>query len=362
MNRVLIVDDEHLIRSSLSKKASEVDPTIVVSGTAANGQMALDWLESYYTDICITDVRMPKISGLELIEAINRQYPWMHCIVVSSYDDFNFVRQSLRQGAVDYILKPIEQSTLAAALLKASWKIQREREDRAVALMVQYLPHHRGLVDRWIELMKLGELSMLPLLVVETLETLEMWTGNRLDLLKSLSFAWLNVIKEELSKDEIDIRLEEGQDIGIGDKTIANEKLRFYFRLCAVRRLEEGAAAIYEACKASQDRPTRRTIQEAKQYIGENFAAKISLQQIADRVQMSKSYFANLFKQETGMTIWEYVTALRMYEARKLLLETPLKMYEIAQKVGFDNSVYFAHLFKEFYSLTPSEYKKRMES
>ena len=362
MNRVLIVDDEHLIRSSLSKKTSEISPSIVVSGTAANGQQALDWLEQYYADTCITDVSMPIVNGLQLIEQIKRLYPWMHCIVVSSYDDFSFVQQSLQQGAIDYILKPIEQETLAAALLKASGKLQQERESQAAALMVQQLPHYRKLMEQWIERMKLGDLSTLPLLVVDTLETLEQWVGNRLDLLMSLSFSWLKVVGEELSKDHIAIRLEEGADVGLGEAAMAWEKTRFYFRLCAVRRLEEGALAIYAACMASKDHPTRKAIEDAKQYIRDHYATKLSLQQIAVQALMSKSYFANLFKQETGMTVWEYVAALRMDEARRLLLNTSMKIYEIAQGVGYENSVYFTQLFKEFYGLTPTEYKRRMES
>lgn len=362
MNRVLIVDDEHLIRSSLSKKIGEIGPAFAVSGTAGNGETALEWLEEHYADICVTDVSMPILNGLELIDAIKKRYPWMHCIVVSSYDDFAFVRQSLQQGAIDYILKPIEQETLTAALLKASAKLQQEREDRAASLMVQQLPHHRELMAQWTEKMKLGELSTLPLLVVDTLETLERWARPRLDLLMSLSFSWIKTVGEELSKDKIEIRLEEGVDIGLGEATITKEKLRSYFRLCAVRRLEEGAAAIFEACKSSMDHPTRKALEDAKQYIRDNYNRKLSLQEIAECALMSKSYFANLFKQETGMTVWNYVITLRMDAARKLLLETPKKMYEIAQEVGYDNAVYFTQIFKEYFGLTPAEYKKRMES
>lgn len=362
MNRLLIVDDEHWIRSSLSKKSSEVSAAFVVSGMAENGRHALEWLGANYADICITDVRMPIMNGLDLIKEIKIRYPWMHSIVVSSYDDFEFVKQSMQQGAIDYILKPVEQDVLAAALTKASRKLRQEREHEAVSLMMRRLPHYRRLLEQWVERMKLGEPSRLPLLVVDTLEVLEQWAGKRLDLLLSLSFNWLKVVAGELSNGGIVSRLDEGVDIGLGEVTITRNRTRFYFRLCAVRRLEEGAAAICEACSASQDRPTRRMIAEAKRYIRENYAAKIDLQQIADHVQMSKSYFANLFKQETGMTIWEYVTVLRMDAARKLLLDTPLKVYEIARQVGFDNSVYFTHLFREHYGHTPSEYKKRMES
>lgn len=362
MQRVLVVDDEHLIRSSLHKKISELGPEFIVSGTAENGKEAMDWLTAYYADICVTDVSMPLMNGLDLIEHIKRQYVWMHCVIVSSYDDFNYVRQALQHGAIDYILKPIEQETLAEAMHKAVDRLRHERDDRARKLLLQHLPHHRKLLEQWVTRMRLGELSNMPLLVVETLETLEAWTGERLDLLMSLSFGWLEIVAEELSRERIDVQLEEGADIGIGDALIAKEKLRFYFRLCAVRRLEEGAAAVYRACKATQDQPTRKALEDAKRYIRANYAKKLSLQEIAEQATMSRSYFANVFKQETGMTVWRYITSVRMDEARRLLMESPMRMYEIGIEVGYDNSVYFTQTFKEYYGSTPAEYKKRMES
>jgi two-component system response regulator YesN len=360
MNRVLIVDDEHLIRSSLSKKVSEISPIVAVSGNAENGHKALEWLELYHADICITDVSMPIVNGLQLLEAIRDRYPWMHGIVVSSYDDFEYVRESLKQGAIDYILKPVEQDSLVAALNKAVAAIQKDREDRARKLLLNHLSHHRVLMEEWVNKLKLGELNTLPLLVVHTLEVLESWTTDRLDLLFSLSFAWLQMVGEELSKDQIHIELEEGLDIGLGEELLPREKVRFYFRLGAVRRLEEGAAALHSACQALLSHPKNKAIEHAKAFIEENYAAKLTLQEIAEQATMSRSYFANIFKQETGITVWNFIANVRMSQARKLLLDTSMKVYEIAMAVGYDNAVYFTQLFKEHYGVTPAEYKKRM--
>ncbi len=360
MNRVLIVDDEHLIRSSLSKKVSQISPAIAVAAAAEDGQQALAWLEQYYADICITDVSMPIVNGLELIEAIRRCYPWMHCIVVSSYDDFNYVRESLQQGAIDYILKPIEQDVLAHALEKAVAAIRKERDDRASVLLLHRLAHHRGLLEQWVNKLRLGDLSGVPLLVVDTLELLESWADNRLELLHRLAFAWLQMVGEELSKDKVEIELEPDEDIGLGEALLPRDKIRFYFRLGAVRCLEDGAAVLYRACQAALGSPKNKAIEDAKAYIDRHYAAKLTLQEIAEQATMSRSYFANTFKQETGMTVWHYIANVRMNEARKLLLGTPMKVYEIAMEVGYDNAVYFTQLFRSHYGVTPAEYKKRM--
>ncbi len=360
MHRILIVDDEHLIRSSLSKKVSQIRPSIAVAAAVENGQDALTWLEHYYADICITDVSMPIVNGLELIEAIRRQYPWMHCIVVSSYDDFNYVRESLKQGAIDYILKPIEQDTLVLALNKAVAAIQRDRDDQASLLLLHRLAHHRELMEEWVNKLRLGDMGTIPLLVVDTLDVLERWTDHRLELLQRLACAWLQMVGEELSKEKVDVELADDADIGMGEPLLPTDKTRFYFRLGAVRCLEEGAAALYRACQAVFSNPKNKAIECAKAYIDQHYAAKLSLQEIAEQATMSRSYFANTFKQETGITVWTYIANVRMSEARKLLLGTSKKVYEIAMEVGYDNAVYFTQLFRSYYGTTPAEYKKRM--
>lgn len=360
--RVVVVDDEHLIRSSLSNKISLYSDTTIVSGTAGNGVKALEWLETHYADWCITDVRMPVMDGLELIKQINERYPWMHCMVVSSYDDFSYAKESIQLGAHDYILKPIDQSMLNQALERMSRETHQARHNEAVDLLLRKLPHYRKVMDQWVEHLQTLQMENMPLLVVDTLDMLEEWTGETYYLLNPLAMAWLQMVGEELKKEKIEISLHEGKDLGLGEPTIPHHTLRRYFRLGAVRRLEEGVQRLFQSSKEAKDNPTRKAVDEVKAYIHENFAEKLSLQQMADQVCMSRNYFANVFKQETGTTIWSYLVTVRMQRARELLLQSNLRIYQIAAEVGYDNNVHFSQVFKEHYGLTPMEYKKRMES
>ncbi|GFZ77720.1 hypothetical protein GCM10008018_24170 [Paenibacillus marchantiophytorum] len=143
MIRVLIVDDSMLICSSLSKSVSGYNDTTVVSGTASNGVMALEWLEDYYA-LCITDIRMPAMDGLELIEHINRLYPWMKYMVVSSYDDFQYAQSSIKLYALDYILKPIDPRAFHESLSSAMERIIQERNHEAAQLILRKLPMNRS--------------------------------------------------------------------------------------------------------------------------------------------------------------------------------------------------------------------------
>jgi two-component system response regulator YesN len=362
MNRILIVDDERLIRSSLQKVIESHSDIHVVAGVAVDGVDALQWLDSYYADMCITDVRMPKMDGLELIRTINEKHPWISCIVVSSYDDFNYIKESLQLGAVDYVLKPVDRNTLHTAINRSYEKINRSRYDYASRLMLKKLPHHRDMLDRWIEQVRTVQYDTMPLMVVDTLDMLESWTGDEFYYLNWLSMAWLGLVSEELTKENLAITLEEGKDLGLGEHTIPIDKLRSYFRLCAVRRLEEGANRLFDVSRAAKDQPYRKATDDVKSYINEHYAEKITLQEVADVAVVSRNYVAILFKKSTGTTIWSYLVSVRMQKARELLLNTPMKVYEIANEVGYENSVHFSQLFKEHFGLTPAEYKKRMES
>ncbi|MCF6411530.1 response regulator [Pseudalkalibacillus salsuginis] len=99
-------------------------------------------------------------------------------------------------------------------------------------------------------------------------------------------------------------------------------------------------------------------ILKAQEYIHQHFyESELSLQRIADMVNVSPSYFSRMFSQETDKTLVEYITHIRMENAKKLLKSTNDKTYEIAQKVGYSDSHYFCNLFKKVTGMTTRQYK-----
>lgn len=360
MIRILLVDNSRIIRAGLAKNIERRGEPFVVAGMASNGAGALEWLEGHYADVCITDVQMPVMNGLELLSHIKARYPWMSCMVISSYDDFSYAKQSLELEALEYILKPFGQDTIDKALAKVMEKITKSRSQEAAELLLRHLAANRRMLEHWVFLARTGQSEGLPLLVVDTLELLEGWVQERYYLLLPLAMAWLVQVTEELKKEHHQIDLMEGEDTGIGEPELGREQVRFYFRLCAVRRLEEGAYRIFRGIEQNQAAGISKTIQQAQDYIREHFAQKINLQDIADLLELSKGHLSSLFKQETGMTIWNYVVFVRMGKARELLLHTPMKTYEVALQVGYEDQTHFSQLFKEHNGLTPSEYRRRL--
>jgi two-component system response regulator YesN len=129
MTKLLIVDDESLLRQGFTHMTDWSDHGFQIIGEAVNGQEALEIIARQSPDIVVTDIKMPVMDGVELTRVIKRDYPRIQVLILSSYDDFDYVRETLRLGAFDYILKPkMNFADLLNVLQKAS-SVQHEVAD-----------------------------------------------------------------------------------------------------------------------------------------------------------------------------------------------------------------------------------------
>ncbi|MBB6729974.1 response regulator [Cohnella zeiphila] len=100
-------------------------------------------------------------------------------------------------------------------------------------------------------------------------------------------------------------------------------------------------------------------VEQAKRYIDENFARKgITLNEVAQQNHVSPNYLSYLFKKYMQCNLWEYVIKLRMEESKRLILNTDLRRYEIADRVGYESPEHFSKIFKKYYGVSPSDLKK----
>lgn len=107
MISVLIVDDEPLVRLGITTSLTRHEGLISVIGQAENGRRALEFVSAHAADLdaVLTDIRMPVMDGIELTREIRQRFPHVKVIVLSSYNDFHYVKEALKQGASDYLLK-----------------------------------------------------------------------------------------------------------------------------------------------------------------------------------------------------------------------------------------------------------------
>ncbi|MFN6463821.1 MAG: response regulator [Nostoc sp. DedVER02] len=115
MIRILLVDDQHLIRQGL-KSMLESNAEMQVIGEAENGQRALEQIPALQPDIVLMDVRMPVMDGVAATKAIAQQYPDIKVLVLTTFDDDEYVFQAMRLGAKGYLLKDTEPDELILAI------------------------------------------------------------------------------------------------------------------------------------------------------------------------------------------------------------------------------------------------------
>lgn len=98
-------------------------------------------------------------------------------------------------------------------------------------------------------------------------------------------------------------------------------------------------------------------IEAAKAYISAHYQQNISLQIIAEELHLSSAYLSHLFKQETGIKIIDYLNRVRIDAACRLLEDPGIKVYEIAEQVGYENDKYFFYMFKKYKGISPQVYR-----
>lgn len=128
MYKVLLIDDEEIIREHLKRAISWKELNCEIIGEARNTAVAIALTNKYSPDIAIVDINLLGESGLVYMEKIHKKYPNIKFIVLSGYSEFEYARSAITNGAVDYLLKPLNGKSLRETMEKTIDAIRRERE------------------------------------------------------------------------------------------------------------------------------------------------------------------------------------------------------------------------------------------
>lgn len=118
MYKIIIVEDEEAAREHLSLIIRRRFPLFSIIAEVENGRECLDYLEIEKPHIIITDIRMPVMNGLELVEELSVSHREIKTLIVSGYEDFEYAREAFRSGVEDYLLKPVKIEKLEEILRK----------------------------------------------------------------------------------------------------------------------------------------------------------------------------------------------------------------------------------------------------
>jgi len=127
--RVLVVDDAEWIRRGLRAILEEMLEGFVVAGQAENGVQALNLLQSQEFDLAIVDIRMPDMDGIELMRTMRARGLEIPLVVLSGYDDYQYMRAAINSGVADYLLKPVNRLEFSEVMLKLKQRLTKADSD-----------------------------------------------------------------------------------------------------------------------------------------------------------------------------------------------------------------------------------------
>lgn len=334
MYKLLIADDEKIIRESVSELIDWKSLDIEITACCKNGMEALDAIMDTAPDIVMTDIRMPGIDGLELINRIRGIDPRIQFIILTGYPEFDYARRALRYGVREYLLKPISEEAIIEAVNNVK-----------TALPEYGSPAIGRLISRLLEEREAGNRQQARTLLSHFLSH-----SARPEELRHLGiaiFMELHTRFGPLSPEEMSDftgQLLSDTDI-IELRTIITEQL-----LNLLFASEKGKVSIADTVKT---------------YVSSHLDDEnLSLKFIAENLlYVNVNYLSRTFTKQSGEKFSNYLNRTRIDRAKKmLLLNHQENIHAIAEAVGFgSNPQYFSQVFKKYTGKTPSQFVEETE-
>ncbi len=152
MYKALVVDDEPLMRDYLGNNLNKINEDWICEDTASDGIYAIQLLQNNKYDVVITDIKMPAMDGIELSKYIYNNLKDLPIIIVTGYNEFEYARAALKLNVIDYLLKPLRDEELSAALyvitlkdkdsIRIPIKQKTENKNTLVSQIQEYLQLH----------------------------------------------------------------------------------------------------------------------------------------------------------------------------------------------------------------------------
>lgn len=362
MFKVLLVDDEPFVTKALKMLINWENFGYNICGEASNGEKAIKLIEEEKPDIVITDIRMPKIDGLQLIKySIEKLNINTKFIILSGYEDFKYAQQAIRYGVKDYLLKPIDEDELVKRLRKLllelnvadkhiNEKFYEDVKDCNFTYSFENVLGVNSLVDA-IE--KNNEIDIKNLVndifdyfheKLSAIEVIEVYINN-------LIVEIMKIIKD-VNGDVDEFVLKHCQFVGLLKNLCFKEVKQKTLELCL-----ESSAYI----KLLKSNNSRGVINEVEKFIKKHYMEDINLKLLSEKFYINPVYLGQQFKKYFGKHFNDYLNEIRIEEAKKILARTNKKIYEVAECVGYKNTDYFVGRFQKSVNMSPSEYRKSLQ-
>ena len=414
--KILIVEDDFVVRQGICLSLEWEEYGLSICGDAANGKQGLEMAEALKPDIILTDIRMPIMDGLEFAENVLKILPDVKIIILSGYDDFTYAKQALRLGVDDYLLKPVDAEELLQCVCSLRDKLLGERKKHQYREMLErecetelfdrimenflhpLLSEERERIQQ--ELSVIGKTickNIVYQIMVLTLEDFQIQiknytreekrefgekikhaaaemfnkecnvlcfangAGEFVLLLgyENVSRIYLedccrNMIQKFLNNSEIKCA------VGCGTEKFSIDEIYLSYQEALTALYCHGGQGENQIFHYTGDKQCSSIVKQAMDYVQENYNKELTVKSISTELFITPNYFSHIFKSETGKNFTDYVNEVRIHRAKKLLKDNSLKVYEVAELLGYQNYKYFNRVFKKYTGYSPKEYGKGM--
>jgi len=397
MYKVLIADDEMIIRTELAKSFDWKLFGMEIVGLAKNGLEAIAMIENLKPDICLLDVNMPLLNGLELIEKINEANKEIINVIISGHDEFQYAQKAVQLGVYDYVLKPIDEDSFIEMLLKIKCKLDQSENSRHHELLSSAIMEEskeqmqNEFMIRWLYGEKQQQeinqgfdyfhiafpprlgLVLIKLNIPVGIAENDTAKANQIIQCQKALFDYfkkdivlyyvklhadclllLIQVSDIVAWNSLGRTIEKQIDSSIGLQAKVFKNL-----------VPDGAEGVPAVFKATENEMKTESgylplVKKIKQYVEENYAdSQLRLQNFANDNQISISYLSKIFKQETGVVFIDYLIKFRIMKSLELLKQSSLKICDISEMVGYSSQHYYCEGFKKVMGMAPTEYRKR---
>lgn len=397
---MVIADDEFLSLKSEEMFVKKEFPNIEIIGTTDNGIDLKKMLEKMEPDIAMIDIRMPGLTGIEVIELLRHKGCKTHFIINTAYSDFDYVKSALNLKTDGYLLKPGKREEILDVISRLCRTVENEKkyeekQNRVEAVIQTVTPvigseilmsvfldycdeenfkiycdlnninFTRGCIVTFLPKSQDMRISKKNL----NAKLSDILTGicNFLSTVSDHNIVIMIFVPEEIEQnhlkswcDEIarlvSHSMEKAEGVsflyGIGNVYNAFPKMVHSYKE-SIQEFSQKEETYELADKSDQ------YIEKAKVYVQKHFREDISLDNCAQCIGISSYYLSHIFKQKSGKTFVEYLSMIRIEEAKRLTLQSSFSIKEIAERCGYYNLTYFYKVFKKSVGVTIGEFKKK---
>ncbi|MGG4147663.1 response regulator [Paenibacillus algorifonticola] len=337
MFQILVAEDEMWIRTAIVEMIERFDLGFKVVAEANDGKEAWNLVNEFWPNVIITDIVMPHMDGLSLIQKCDEYKLSIVPIVISGYENFNYAQQAMRYGATEYLLKPVAAEDLKRALQRSVERLQNSHH--------LHEPLHK--IQRFVENIEVWDHQRLIREVTDIIQFIMKLKTPNPGVMSGLFRILSNKLNEQLES------IISGYQMTDYEHNKDQEVVKQYF----YKLLEEWSRTLHVSQASNKNRLLMKRVYE---YVQQNYVNEITLTHISEYVELSVSRFCVLFKQSNGDSFVNYLNLYRIEKAKQLLLEPDLKVYEVAEMVGFGTLPYFNRLFKSIMNQSPNEYRRSL--